>query len=231
MESLRRFFRRLGKGLKAKGYTLIEVAAVVAVTGTLAAVVVPIAVDKTNEGKLAAAKQDCVQIGNAIAGFYKDVGFWPAYDGTDSPTAASLVILEVLRSGSETAVLGGATTHDPINAATMWTGVGASTTKIDILENHLVKDNPKGDADGYREANFNWKGPYIGSLASKRDPWGNNYLVYVKAMHTASTGDATKQYGWIISAGPNGILETAITAKDLAEDDIGVMLYASETGK
>jgi len=223
-KAMKRGFRRVGK----RGYTLVEVAAVVAVSATLAAVVVPIAVDKTTEAKIVAAKDDCKQIGNAITGFYNNLGFWPAYDNTSPATAASLVILEVLRSGSETEILGSAG-HDPIGAATKWAGKGGSG-KIDLLENHLVKDNPNNDADGYREENFKWNGPYIESLASKRDPWGNNYLVYVKAMHTYSTG-STKEYGWIISAGPNGILETAVTAKDLAGDDIGVMLYSYEEPK
>lgn len=61
-----------------KGYTLIEIAAVVAVTAVLGAVVVPIAVDKVGEGKKSAARQDCQQIGNAISAFHKDIGMWPA---------------------------------------------------------------------------------------------------------------------------------------------------------
>ena len=60
------------RGLGQKGYTLIEVAAVVAVTATLAAVVVPVAMDKVKEGKLAAAKQDVATIAQALTQFNAD---------------------------------------------------------------------------------------------------------------------------------------------------------------
>lgn len=219
--TIKRGSRQIGQG----GYTLIEVAAVVAITATLAAVVVPIAVDKVREGKMVAAKQECQAIANAITGFYKDTGFYPAFDGAPAPNAASLVYYKVLRSGSETAATVGVG-HDPIGSDLKWLNSGA----VDLLENHLVKDFPKSTTNGYRVAKFNWKGPYSESLASKRDPWGNNYLVYVKAMHSFETG-AAKEYGWIISAGPNGILETGVTDKDLGNDDIGVMLFAAETPK
>ena len=225
MERIRRFFRKLGKGLKNKGYTLVEVAAVVAVTATLAAVVVPIAVDKTKEGKLAAAKQDCQQIGNAITSFYKDVGEFPAFPATVSTFRADRTYYEVLRSGNDTS-------HDP-GSVTISQNWGA--THVDYLENHLVVDNP-GDPLGNKNNAYlnrhklNWKGPYVESL-TKRDPWGNNYLVYVKAMHTASSGvTGEKEYGWIISAGPNGILETPKTSNNLQGDDIGMTLFSAELG-
>ena len=225
--TIKRGSRKIGQ----RGYTLIEVAAVVAITATLAAVVVPIAVDKVKEGKAVAAKQECQALAAAISGFYKDTGFYPAFNGAFPSATTTLVYFKVLRSGGASAddgasTVGGAA-HDPINAGTKWLTVGA----VDLLENHLVKDNPNNAPNGYRDYNFNWKGPYSESLASKRDPWGNNYLVYVKAMHTASTGNNVKEYGWIISAGPNGILETGVKDKDLGNDDIGVMLFASETPK
>ena len=229
--TIKRGSRKIGQG----GYTLIEVAAVVAITATLAAVVVPIAVDKVKEGKAVAAKQECQALAAAIGGFYKDTGFYPAYNGDAAPNAASLVYFNVLRSGNESGAVG--VGHDPIGSALKWLNAG----NVDLLENHLVKDNPNNVSNGYRVAKYDWKGPYSESLASKRDPWGNNYLVYVGAMHggisgttsgtTGGTTGSLKEYGWIISAGPNGILETGVKDKDLVNDDIGVMLFASETPK
>ncbi len=239
MERIRRFLRKFGKGLKAKGYTLVEVAAVVAVSATLAAVVVPIAIDKTTEGKIVAAKQDCQAIGGAIAGFYKDVGYWPAFDGTygdfdTTPYTGSAYRIKVLRSGSETEVLGGAA-HDPINATLFGTTLGYSA---EPLERHLVVDQPGGYAPyGYRNAKLNWKGPYIDSLAKKRDPWGNNYLVLVGAMYYPTSDIVVtgmtypKIYGWVISAGPNGKLETAGSNNMLKGDDIGFVLFSLEREK
>lgn len=45
-----------------------------------------------------------------------------------------------------------------------------------------------------------WKGPYLKETA---DPWGNTYLVGVKNLENALPV-------WIISAGPDGILQTPI---------------------
>lgn len=225
MERIRRFFKRLGKGLKNKGYTLVEVAAVVAVTAGLTAVVVPVAVEKAKDSKLAGAKMDCVRIAEAIIAFVKDTGEWPAY------SSAGRDQYYVLRSGSGTVGPLETDKYDPQGASALWGSYYA-----DLLDNHLVKDNPGGVQDGYKNTHkLNWKGPYAESF-NKRDPWGNNYLVWIKAMHTPSGGSSvnnrtTKEYGWIISAGPNGILETDETSGSLVNDDIGIMLYAAEKGR
>lgn len=205
-----------------KGYTLVEIAAVVAITAVLGGVVVPIAIDKVGEGKKAAARQDCQQIGNAIGAFYKDIGLWPAMDET-----GEFNNVEVLASGNDHGVaLFGDNSHDPAQSEDIngdWGG------NADLLDNHLVEDKPYGVANsGYLKKGLNWKGPYSESF-QKRDPWGNNYLVYVRAMHTPTTG-ADKEYGWIISAGPNATLETGVLDFTLKGDDIGFHLFSAETG-
>ncbi len=201
--TIKRGSKKIGQG----GYTLIEVAAVVAITATLAAVVVPVAVEKINEGKETSARQDCQQIGAAIASFYRDTGIWPA------KSAATPDYFELLRTG--------AVGDDPPHT---FSGV----TKTDEMEHHLVVDNNEYITDLY-----NWKGPYIESLAGKKDPWGHNYLAYVKAFYNPTGGGTggTKEYAWIISAGPNGIVDTDETASTLiSTDDIGLYIYAAETG-
>jgi hypothetical protein len=51
-------------------------------------------------------------------------------------------------------------------------------------------------------------------------------------MYTSSSdsGGDNKEYGWIISAGPNGILDTDVNNNEVQEDDIGLYIYAAETG-
>jgi len=220
MGLLKGYWRHIARG--RKGYTLLEVAAVVAITATLGAVVVPIAIDKVGEGKKSAARQDCQQIGGAISAFYKDVGLWPAMD--DSGTFNNI---DILTSGNDQGVaLFSEDSHDPAQSDDIngdWGG------DADLLDNHLVTDSPYGASSGYvSRGSVNWKGPYSESF-KKRDPWGNNYLVYVRAMHTPTTG-ADKEYGWIISAGPNATLETGVLDFILKGDDIGFPLYSAETG-
>ncbi len=60
-----------------------------------------------------------------------------------------------------------------------------------------------------------WKGPYLSYVG--RDPWGGMYVVNADAFLTTNPV-------WIISAGPDGIVQTAATANQTANDDIGIRL-------
>jgi prepilin-type N-terminal cleavage/methylation domain-containing protein len=81
----------------------------------------------------------------------------------------------------------------------------------DNMSNHLITN-----ARGYN-AN-KWAGPYIESVAP--DPWGNRYQAYVEGFHSGVTDVRV----WVISAGPNGQLETETDDTTLQGDDIGVMM-------
>lgn len=61
-----------------------------------------------------------------------------------------------------------------------------------------------------------WKGPYLAHTAE--DPWGNAYIM------NPGNFDAGGVV-WILSAGPNGSIETPLSAADLAGDDIGILIY------
>lgn len=227
MKLLKKWFKKLQTNM---GYTLVEVTAVVAITATLGAVVVPIAIDKTTEGKLAAARADTQSIGNAFTSFFTDVGYMPG-DQRSGVVGSGTVYF----SGSVGNVA------VPPTASSGWPSVFTTilvkaitpntATGVDFLDNHLVNDNPFGQAAtlGYVSKNLNWKGPYSESF-DKRDPWGNSYLVYARALYEGTTGP-DKTYGWIISAGPNGQLETNTTAAKLGGDDIGYALYSADSGK
>lgn len=51
------------------------------------------------------------------------------------------------------------------------------------------------------------------------DPWGRRYIILIWTQHRPDLSD-----GWVISAGPNGILETAPNNMEAAGDDIGIPL-------
>jgi len=203
---VKKSFRNLGK----KGYTLVEVAAVVAVTATMAAVVVPVALDKVKEAKKASAFRECKEIGAAIAAFYKDTGMWPAANAT-TPDHYGLL-------------LSGNSMDNKASEASDLTGKWYTSVNIDFMENHLVQDSPGGTIGVYRTIyKVNWKGPYCDSL-EKTDPWGKNYVAYVRAMHTPNQG-----IGWVLSAGPNQTLDTDPTDLSVtkpAGDDIGCIVYS-----
>ncbi len=249
---IRKLFKRL---ISKAGFTLPEVAAVVAITGTLAAVIVPVAIDQIESARVARAKQDIEGVRTAISAFFSDTGEWPDRTSITSPNGVI-----VLRSGRYDANsvsgfgLGGTPTEgnvpDPdvgslaVGGATTWGGTGVV---VDALVNHLTLDNPGGTTatsnDDYRDAQVNWNGPYMPQTFN--DPWGRNYLVYAKAF-TQGTDDGTASgndiYVWIISGGPNETLETDVTSPILnnapvtdgststVSDDIGMMIFRAREG-
>lgn len=61
-----------------------------------------------------------------------------------------------------------------------------------------------------------WKGPYIGSIT--KDPWGNRYVINADAFLSTTAPI------WIISAGPDGVLDTAVDSIVPNNDDVGIRL-------
>jgi prepilin-type N-terminal cleavage/methylation domain-containing protein len=84
----------------------------------------------------------------------------------------------------------------------------------DRLENQLNGNVPSYPTTG----EFAWRGPYLSSLNT--DPWGNSYIVNASELSASSTKAV-----WVISAGPNGVMETSFSQERsvaiLQGDDIG----------
>ncbi|HHT9107155.1 MAG TPA: hypothetical protein ACFYEF_01280 [Candidatus Wunengus sp. YC63] len=232
MKSLKKLFRRLLKS--QKGMSLIETAGVIAITATIAAVVTPVALDKIGDAKVQAAKEDCSQIKNAITSFYSGTGNYPAFSSAGSSTTYA-----ILRSGDVSQFSESISTSnkDPlIGVSGDSEGWNDSGNKIDLMRNHLVYDNagtnaePVSGVHPYATAKVTWKGPYI-ATTDKQDPWGHNYLAFVEGAYSArTTVDGKKNFGWILSAGPNGKIETPVTALTVAGDDVGVVIGSKESG-
>lgn len=63
-----------------------------------------------------------------------------------------------------------------------------------------------------------WKGPYLTSTV-EADPWGNTYIMNAKNLN-----DEPATPVWIISAGPDGILDTPANADVLVNNDVGIRI-------
>ena len=88
-------------------------------------------------------------------------------------------------------------------------GAGWDMSVRDAYENYLMRD----DMGCYPAT---WKGPYMASIGP--DPWGRMYLTNANAF-LATTGPV-----WIISAGPDGVVDTAVANSTPQNDDIGMRL-------
>ena len=96
------------------------------------------------------------------------------------------------------------TGNQPQNLAAM----GYDTSVTSPFDDHLVED-----ANGCYN---NWKGPYIATVSA--DPWGNQYYINAKQLQF------TTEPVWIISAGPNGSLDTPASSQTIFGDDVGFLI-------
>jgi len=207
-------------GEKCRGFTLVEVVLVVTVILTLALVSLPIVQDKIVTARIVAAQKEIENLYTAIATFFNETTEFPTRKGADRNK------IEVLRSGVDSTLDPKFVTGIPV----LW-----GLTEVDTLNNHLLKDNPGGTANGYKDNNKKWNGPYISDVGT--DPWGRNYLVIAKGLYNEGT-DASPIHAWILSGGPNETIETdkdsdklnsdVATGLSVAGDDIGILVFPAK---
>lgn len=76
-----------------------------------------------------------------------------------------------------------------------------------------------GDMSTNDKKNYpNWDGPYLSNI--KLDGWSKRYVFRVKPLYDSSD----KYYAWVISAGPDGKLETKKSDTEIRGDDIGTRM-------
>jgi prepilin-type N-terminal cleavage/methylation domain-containing protein len=214
-----------------EGFTLIEMIFVLAIVLTLVAIFTPLAMDKLSQSKTAKAQADIDALAAALTNFFANVGNFPSCDGADCDPlndAGNNLRFLAVATGS-----GNPTSELP--SETLWTLAGdmSGTAARNNAFNHLAVNDPNANTTT-DEANVDyraWRGPHISKLGP--DPWGRAYIVHVGAMQRngcpvgstgappACTAPAAGARGWILSAGPDGNLDTGPTATQLAGDDVG----------
>jgi prepilin-type N-terminal cleavage/methylation domain-containing protein len=197
------------------GFTLIELTVVLAVIVTLALALTPSIANSINEARVARARNDCQTIASGMYQFYRDTGFFPVWTiSRNGGMGAPADRVQLLVSQ------GSVPAEDVVSPWT--TGVAGS------LSDQLVINAP-GYALRTSTSPSGWNGPYFSSQLMA-DPWGRRYAVNV-GLVDLSPGAATasgqaKMAVWVLSAGPNGIIETPfaqsiLTAVRPGGDDIG----------
>src|SRR5256884_9136502 len=68
-----------GGTMKSKGFTLIELAVVLAIIAVLAAILTPMVTNYLDQSRLARAQADARTIADAIKLYQRDTGQWPVY--------------------------------------------------------------------------------------------------------------------------------------------------------
>ena len=182
-----------------KGFTLIEVVVVVAVIAILAAVLTPYITKYIDDSKTAKARNETQVVAAAVTNAYKDLGRWPNRNTavTDYGALYTGIVLPAATFISA--------------AATGWTAAGAGWNSLDT---HLVTNGHAYPAAG----DTKWAGPYATTLPV--DPWGRPYVINAANFTSVVVPPIPT---WVLSAGPNGLIETNIAAATTVTggDDIG----------
>jgi prepilin-type N-terminal cleavage/methylation domain-containing protein len=167
--------------MKSKGFTLIELAVVLAIIAILAAILTPLVTSYVDEARNTRALADARMLADAVNLHVRDTGKYPIYSSYTSISTDSDTLF-----GPGTAPTFGSTN-------TSWGQM--SSTSLQTRLNTNVFTLPTT----YTAGRVVYRGPYTSGLEA--DPWGNSYIAMV--------GPAT--YGsalFVISAGANGVIET-----------------------
>jgi hypothetical protein len=151
-----------------------------AALGLFASVLTPVHAVEKEDAKTAKARADMKVLQTAIAKFRADTAAWP--NRVDGRDAASATVEVLYSEGKNIASPG------------TWP-----------VDNPLVYKQISSFFAAGNDRNYSaekWKGPYLGKAVA--DPWGNTYLIAVKNLEKADLPV------WIISAGPDGVLQTPI---------------------
>ena len=207
------------------GFTLIEIVVILAVIAIISAAMVPRISGIMDDAKISRAQSEVQTIGMAILRFNANTGRWPARDVAGSDNQVVSLESGIYDAQVTPPAYGGADGR--------WTDSTA-----DYFDNHLANNTPGRPSTAsytgtaYPITGLNrWNGPYLQEVAA--DPWGNGYRCNIVAAY--STDVATDLYCYIISAGPNGTIETdgqvetaEVAAHQVSGDDVAFLLRARQ---
>lgn len=186
-----------------KGFTLLEVAVVLAVIAILAAILTPIVTSYIDQARVTRAQNDVKKIAEAVNLFKRDTGTYPGYNlASDAASGGSVSGFSTGLSGCLVSGPSGLTTT--LNSGNV-TNLGAWTcTNAGLLETYLNLNSLGFTAnDSAVGGKTSFRGPYLDGL-SGTDPWGNRYVV-----NSANLASASSAWAFAISSGPNGVIDTA----------------------
>lgn len=196
--------------LSHAGLSLVEVAVVVSVMALIAGVMAPAGMTLVAQARDVRVAHDCEAIRQAVVTMLLDLG------RTSLRVGANGTLVELL-------VTDGSVPDAAGPAAAPWArGIEASGA-VDLLDRHLITNEPAGNHGNSwllptRADGPGWRGAYLNDGIGP-DPWGRRYAVNVRYL-------GQKQDVLVLSAGPDGIVDTPYEARSLkyGGDDVAVLV-------
>src|SRR5579884_2948002 len=133
--------------MKEKGFTLMELAIVLAIISTLAAVLTPVVLNYVDQARIVRATADVKTIADAIRLYQRDTARFPIYSNTTQASADTAAATELVGPGTAP------------GAAATWTAFNTTTDLTLSLNQNLL-----GLGTSAPVGKVAYRGPYIGSL-------------------------------------------------------------------
>ena len=168
-----------------QGFTLIELAVVLAIIAILAAIMTPLVTGYIDEARITRAAGDVRAIATAVIAYQRDTSRFPIYATIAYANSDTANVTDLVSTGDT-----------PSSGTNSWTV--SSSGDLDTFLNTNQLSLPTTSRGG----RVTFRGPYL-ELGS--DPWGNAYVINADAL----TRTSLTNHGFVISAGPNSALDSS----------------------
>jgi len=192
----------MNKKQDMKGFTLMEMAIVLATIAILAAILTPIVTSYVDRARLNAARTDVKNIAAALVQYNTDLKFYPVYKAGGAMPAPPTAAAWDFQAGD------GA---DAAYSGAGWSTLTDTSGNLQLNMNTNFYVAPTSGPAGKQT----YRGPYV-ELGP--DPWGGRYYITSKNL-TPQNGNFS---AYVISAGPNQTIETAF-----AQDRTGTIDFVT----
>jgi prepilin-type N-terminal cleavage/methylation domain-containing protein len=181
--------------MKSRGFTLIEIAVVLAIIAILAAILTPIVTSYIDQARVTRANSDTKKIAEAVLLYKRDTSVFPGYDTFAHATAnAGAGLKDCLTSDGTTPTFASGT---PCGAT------GDLFHYLNVNTMGIFTNNASAESVG---GGIKFRAPYLDGLGGQ-DPWGTAYLVTSKNFANAAAG-TTGNWAFAVSAGPNTTIDS-----------------------
>jgi hypothetical protein len=187
----------------------VELTIIISVLAILSGAMAPAGLELVSQARDVRVLRDGQAIRQALFTLLTDLGLTTVRVGGAGSTKVGLLVTD-------------AGMPEAMSAADMgWIQPLNASGTVDLLDRHLVTNDPAGDAArAYplptTAGGFGWRGAYL-QFSPGADPWDHRYAINVQYL------DARFDV-IVLSAGPNGIIETPYEARNVAYggDDVAV---------
>lgn len=227
-------------GASEHGLSLVEVTIMLVILLILAGILIPVMSDSVNSARSVRARNDLSQLAVSIVNFQRDVGPLLLDGGPPRRLQASTASIRPVRTLVSAGDLPLITDRVPVetvqtllvNPAMSLDGRSVepwiNQKDTDLVDNHL-RINGRGYPEATGGPGTGWNGPYL-TKELAGDPWGNAYIInsgFLRGL-PPSVSHCSRCAVFVISAGPNGLLETPfqqpIANAQVFGDDLAVRI-------